>query len=315
MRSAGGDDVSVDLAPIAPELRAGVAAFPTYDYTDAAVRRLVTIGSRMAPRTEVPGVLTSEERAGAVRYRLYRPERAGGAALVWMHPGGMVMGSPGQSDALCAHTAARLGLTIASVDYRLAPQQPFPAALDDCHAVWSEVLARAAEWGVDPSRVAVGGQSAGGGMAACLAQRLLDEGATVPAAQLLLYPSLDDRTAARTELDELAHPIWDNASNRFGWQSYLGHPPGLASVAPYAAAARREDLTGLAPAWIGVGALDLFLDESRRYAERLRLAGVDATLDEVPGAPHGFDTACPDAPLVVDFLDRATTWLDQRLGG
>jgi acetyl esterase/lipase len=167
---------------------------------------------------------------------------------------------------------------------------------------------------VDPARVAVGGASAGGGLAACLAQRVRDAGGAQPAAQLLVYPMLDDRTAARRELDGAGYRVWTNRSNRAGWAAYLGREPGAREAPAYAAAARRGDLGGLPPAWIGVGALDLFLDEDRAYAARLEAAGVATELFEVPGAPHGFDALAPDVPLARAFLARQTAFLRARVG-
>jgi acetyl esterase/lipase len=161
--------------------------------------------------------------------------------------------------------------------------------------------------------VAVGGASAGGGLAACLAQRLRDEGGRQPAAQLLVYPMLDDRTASLRELDDAGHLVWHNRSNRAGWSAYLGGAPGAPEIPAYAAAARRDDLRGLPPAWIGVGDLDLFWDEGRAYAERLEAAEVPVELLEIPGAPHGFDVMAPDVPLAHTFVASQAAFLRQRL--
>ncbi|MFN2323456.1 MAG: alpha/beta hydrolase [Trueperaceae bacterium] len=250
-----------------------------------------------------------------VRVRVYRPEAgASGGALLWLHGGGLIVGRPSMDDGRCVAWARDLGLVVVSVDYRLAPEHPFPAALDDAHAAWTWLQGAAAALGVDPERVAVGGGSAGGGLAACLTQRLRDEGGAQPAAQLLVYPMLDDRTAARRELDGAGHRVWTNRSNRAGWSAYLGGAPGAADVPMHAAAARSADLAGLPPAWIGVGALDLFLDEDRAYAARLAAAGVPTEVDEVPGAPHGFDALAPDVPLAQAFVARQTAFLRDRLG-
>jgi acetyl esterase/lipase len=199
---------------------------------------------------------------------------------------------------------------VVSVAYRLAPEHPFPAALDDAHAAWQWLQGAAASLGVDPARVAVGGASAGGGLAACLAQRLRDEGRVQPAAQLLVYPMLDDRTAARRELDGAGHLVWHNRSNRAGWSAYLGGAP---EVPAYAVAARHGDLHGLPPAWIGVGDLDLFWSEDRAYAERLEAAGVAVEFLEIAGAPHGFDMMAPDVPLARAFAASQVAFLRARL--
>ncbi|WP_430781686.1 alpha/beta hydrolase [Actinoplanes sp. G11-F43] len=200
-----------------------------------------------------------------------------------------------------------------SAEYRLAPESPYPAALDDVSAVWKWMRVNAAGLGVDPDRVAVGGESAGGGIAASLVQRLHDTGGPEPVPQWLFAPMLDDRTAARRELDELDHFVWNNRSNRFGWTSYLGQTAGAAEVPAYAVPARRADLTGLPPAWLYAGDIELFHDEIVEYAGRLRTAGVDTTLTIVPGAAHGFENWAATTPLAAALLDEARIWLDGRL--
>jgi acetyl esterase/lipase len=166
---------------------------------------------------------------------------------------------------------------------------------------------------VDPNWVALGGESAGGGLAASLAQRLHDAGQTQPTAQWLFCPMLDDRTAARHELDQVAHFVWNNRLNRYGWRSYLGAEPGVNGVPAYAAPARREDMRGLPPTWIGVGEIDLFYEEDRAYAERLRAAGIAVTFDVVPGAPHGIMSWAGDTSIARAHIRRAQTWLGRAL--
>ncbi len=223
------------------------------------------------------------------------PRASGNAsgALILIHGGGMVMGSPSDILPQATQIARNLGIPVICAGYRLAPEAPFPAPLDDCHTVWNKVLHHAAALDVDPDKLVIGGYSAGAGLAAGLALRLLDEGGPQPAAQLLVYPMLEDRTAARRELDTPRHRVWSNRNNLFGWRSYLGCEPGTAAH-EYAAPARREDFTGLPPAWIGVGTCDLFLDEDRAYARALADAGVDTTYLEVAGGIHAFDAAGTD---------------------
>lgn len=217
------------------------------------------------------------------------------AAYLHIHGGGFVLGDPVSSHERCSTIAAELGVRVVSVDYRLAPEHPFPAALDDCVDVLRWMIETAAAEGVDAARIAVGGESAGGGLAACTAQAATDLGLPL-AFQLLVYPMLDDRT--RRRVDDRGRYVWSAASNRYGWRSYLG---GIDPSAPYAVGARRADLSGLPPAWIGVGTLDLFHAEDLAYAERLRAAGVDVEVVEVPGAYHGFDAMTPSAPGVQTF--------------
>ena len=232
-----------------------------------------------------------------------------------MHGGGYVIGDVVQDNAFCALTARESDIVVVSANYRLAPEHPFPAALDDLSAAWQWVQESAGSLGIDQARIAVGGSSAGAGLAACLAQRLYDAGGIQPVGQWLFSPMLDDRTAARRELDGVRHRVWHNAANRTGWAAYLGTGPGASLVPDHAVAARRADLGGLPPAWIGVGDIDLFADECRTYADRLRDAGVDCAFDLVPGAPHGFETWAPGTRIARALLERGRAWLRARVAG
>ncbi len=216
-------------------------------------------------------------------------------ALLWMHGGGYVIGSAHQDDKLCRGFADTLGITVASVDYRLAPEHPYPAALDDCYAALEWLLGQPE---VDPSRVAVGGGSAGGGLAVALALRVRDRGGITPVLQLLSCPMLDDRTEAPSKRDARGYRWWGPRSNRFGWASYLG-----ASDPDVAVPARQKDLSRLPAAWIGVGTLDLFHAEDCRYAERLVEAGVPCELEVIPGGYHGFEALAPKAAVSRQYFE------------
>ena len=304
----------MDLDRVAPQLRqpARRAAIPMVER--ALVRRVVGAATALMPAARVAGV-TIERRAVGRGVRLYRPSRAGSdGALLFIHGGGFVIGAAVINDRLCAEAAATLGITVVSAGYRLAPEHPYPAALDDVRAAWAGLGAVAASLGVDPARVVVGGESAGGGLAAALVARLHDEGGVQPAGQLLFCPMLDDRTAADRTLDEVGHFVWDNRRNRFGWRSYLAAEPGAPDVPPDAAPARRASLAGLPPAWIGYGTIELFGAEDAAYAERLRAAGVAVDEDVVEGAPHGFETWAPDSSLARGHRRRAWAWLGSVLG-
>ena len=238
-----------------------------------------------------------------IRLRIYAPKPAAGAApvLLWLHGGGYVMGKPEMDDRVCAEYVRQAGIAVVSVDYRLAPKHPFPAALDDCCAALKWVADHAERLGVDSNRIAIGGESAGGGLAAALAQVAHDQLAVKPVFQLLVYPMLDDRTVLRTDLDDGDPLMWDQNSNRFGWQAYLGEAGGAEDAPAYAVPARRADLSGLPPAWIGVGSLDIFHAEDIAYAHRLQACGVACELVVVPGAFHGFDVFNPHLPVVQAF--------------
>ncbi|MCB0924138.1 MAG: alpha/beta hydrolase [Mycobacterium sp.] len=238
--------------------------------------------------------------------RLYRPADASepAPALLWIHGGGYVIGSAAQDDALCRRYTQRLGAVVAAVDYRRAPEHPFPIPLEDCYRTltWLAGLP-----GVDADRVAIGGASAGGGLAAALAFLARDRAEVTPALQVLSYPMLDDRTVDPA-LDEPGFRLWNAASNRLGWHSYLsGADPEIAVPA------RRSDLAGLPPAWIGVGTLDLFHAEDLAYADRLRAAGVPCEVYDVPGAFHEFHSVAPNAPVSRAYFDSACTALAAAL--
>ncbi len=267
----------------------------------------------------VPGVATRHQivpgPAGAPDVGVLiheRPDRPKGSpALLWIHGGGFIIGTAAMYTPLCRTIAHELNILVVAVDYRLAPEQPFPAGLDDCAAVLAWLRANADELGIDPDRIAIGGDSAGGGLAACLVQRAHDEGTDV-AFQLLVYPMLDDRTCLHPASVGVGELGWTPASNRFGWSSYLDADPGGPTAPPYSVAARRESLAGLPPAWIGVGTTDLFHDEDVAYAERLRDDGVRVTLEVLEGFYHGADQLAPTASLTRRF--RAAQ-LDALRGG
>jgi acetyl esterase/lipase len=193
---------------------------------------------------------------------------------------------------------------VVSVKYRFAPEHPFPAALEDCYAALGWLHENAEKLGVDRGRIAIGGESAGGGLAAALAQLAHDRGELPVCFQLLVYPMLDDRTALDPTRPRTL--VWTPTGNHFGWTSYLGHPPRLEEDRPYAVPARREDLSGLPPAWIGVGDIDLFYPENVGYAERLQAAGVACQLEVVPGFYHGaFGMAPDDSAIANGFRNSA----------
>lgn len=277
-----------------PELRRLAKVLPKTvitPFTLRTVRRVTKLQWRRVP-SDVDVITLGD----GVRVWLFRPPAGSGTTpgLLWIHGGGYLIGSPGQDAKLCRRYARELGATVVSVDYRLAPEHQYPAALDDCYAAltWLAELP-----GVDRSRLAIGGASAGGGLAAALTQVAHDRGEVPIVAQLLTYPMLDDRTTERGDVRKPGMRLWDKGSNRFGWAAYLGEADPAVAVP-----ARREDLSGLPPTWIGVGTLDLFHDEDLEYAERLRAAGVPCDLEVVPGAFHGFDGMVPKAEVSRAFF-------------
>jgi acetyl esterase/lipase len=294
-----------------PDLRSSARFIPRFSWSPRLVRMINFLtrlrGVPRPPQPEgvaVEDVLLPGAAGGAtLRVRIYRPKNAAGPlpAMLWIHGGGFLFGSPEFDEVGNIETARELGILIAAVDYRLAPRHPFPAPLEDCHAALTWLHGNAQALGVQPARLAIGGSSAGGGLAAALALKVRDAGQIRLAFQVLLYPMLDDRTVLRTDLADDNLRLWDTASNRYGWTSYLAAAPGGPGVSAYAAPARCPDLAGLPPAWMGVGTYDLFHDEDTDYARRLNAAGVPCEVRVVEAAYHGFDAVSRAVPVSRQF--------------
>ncbi len=231
-----------------------------------------------------------------VRVRVYRPSKSSGPtpALFWIHGGGMVLGSVERDDQRCASIALSLGIVVVSVDYRLAPEHPYPAPMDDCYTGLTWLANAVADLSVDPERIAIGGASAGAGLAAGLALLARDRGGPAVCFQQLVYPMIDDRNTTPSSFAITDSRVWNREANLIGWASYLGE---LSDPPIYAAPARAVDLAGLPPAYINVGSLDMFLDEDVDYARRLLAAGVPAELHVYPGAFHGSNGLVPNSAL------------------
>ena len=246
--------------------------------------RLVRLGTRLQRGARDVEVV---EVAAGVSARIHRPpagRRSPAPGVLYVHGGGYVIGTAELGDPFCARLAQHLGVVVAAVDYRLAPEHAYPTPLEDAHAAlrW---LAEQPE--VDGGRIALVGDSAGGGLAAALALLVRDRDEVRPVLQVLSYPMLDDRTTDGG-LDPAVLRMWNQHSNRFAWDAYLGHLAG-GEVPATAAPARAEELAGLPPTWIGVGTNDLFHAENAAWAQRLEAVGVPCELVVVEGAYHGFD--------------------------
>ena len=232
----------------------------------------------------------------------------------WMHGGGYVLGSARQGDVFTLRAASELGMFAVSVEYRLAPETPYPGPLEDCYEGLAHLVGNAAALNLDTDKIIIGGVSAGGGLCAGLGLLVRDRGAFSVLGQLLLYPMIDDRNVAATS-DTLADTlVWTRAANLFGWQSYLGDLYGSNDIPIYAAPARATDLSGLPPTYLPVGDLDLFLDENIAYAQKLTRSGIPTHFHVFPGAYHGFNAFVPEAPASVACNAEIFSFIAKMLG-
>lgn len=278
--------VLVRMVDMDPELEAFAALLPENDPADpVAARELIAKLAAAVPVPEVPG-LEVEDRivlgTPDVPVRLYRPVGSQGA-LVWLHGGGWVTGDVRTEHPWATRLAEESGQLVISVGYRLAPEDPFPAALDDAYAVLVWAVEHAAELGVDPERIAIGGHSAGGCIAAGVTLRARDEGGPAIRYQVLHQPALDDRQETWSQRNFTSTPWLNRDKATVSWGHYLGG----AVATPYAAPARAEDLSGLPPAYIAAAELCPNRDENIEYGLRLLQAGVPVELHQWAGAFHG----------------------------
>lgn len=220
------------------------------------------------------------------------------AALLHVHGGGMVIGSARSMQHGPSGMAAALGIPVVSVDYRLAPEHPFPAPQEDCFAALTWLAGQAVDLGVDPARIGIIGESAGGGLAAATALMARDRDGPALAAQFLTYPMLDHRTGS----DECPYRnpvtgefVWNRDANRYGWEALRGDYAINDDRIGWFSPTRAQSLANLPPTWIGTGSLDLFLDENLDYAQRLIAAGVPVELHSYPGAIHAFNVVAESA--------------------
>jgi len=292
-----------------PELLLTLKQFPAFDLSAEMVGKFRQLPGM--PPLPAPAPQPVERRIpgppGAPEVRLWvvdpAPSEKGKPLLLHMHGGGFMMTGPGWMPQIQG-IATDCHCVVVSVDYRLAPETRYPGSLEDNYAALKWVHAHAVELGIDRSRIAVGGESAGGTHAASLAIHARDRNKEdVPICfQLLIYPALDDRTgSSHPAPPAIGHFMWTPSANRFAWSSLLGVPAGSSKVPVAAVPARVASVDGLPPAWIGVGSIDLFVEEDMEYARRLVHAGVATELLVVRGAFHGFDLLVPDADASKQF--------------
>ena len=297
--------MKLDYSRLDPELLPILESFPALNISRDNILEIRALMAE-TPRPVPPsGLIRRVEEVGTpegpVTVHVYRKdERPKQPALLWIHGGGYVMGAA--DDERSMTIAHACDVTVFSVDYRLAPEQPFPAGLNDCYNVLSWIMQEADSLGIDPSCVAIGGASAGGGLAAGLALKNREAANYPLRLQLLIYPMLDNLHATDSGQIE-NHPIWTRDASFSAWEMYLNGTPGEAA-SPMAAPARASDVSGLPPAYLNVGVEDLFRDEGMAYARRLMAANVPTELALFPGMYHAGEVFTPTA-AISDRLNRS----------
>ncbi len=299
-----------------PELKGPIktmlSQMPPMSFDNLPAARIASKQMMAAMKTllpVIPGVKTEDRiipgplGAPDVTVRIYRPEKTSGLlpSLLWIHGGGYMLGEIDQEDFTAKQFTLAGECVVVSVEYRLAPEHPYPAPLEDCYAALKWLSAHAGELDVDCSRITIGGASAGGGLAAGLAILARDRAEVEIKFQLLVYPMINDCNIAPASEALPDTLFWTRENNLIGWRSYLGCEPGGKGISCYAAAFRAESLAGLPPAYITVGDIDLFAEEDVDYARRLIAAGVPTELHVYPGGCHAFDMLVPNADISKRF--------------
>ncbi len=297
------------VAQLDPELAEALADFPDMNIWEnlPAARALYAEKNRQIQENmpEVESVIVEERliprlsEGGDVPVRIYSPAKPVGKSpvLLWVHGGGYVAGSAYNDDYRFKQMVEVVGCIIVSIEYRLAPEYPFPASLEDCYSVLVWLSTGPDVLRIDPSRIAIGGISAGGGLASALALLARDRGEVTVIFQMLLCPMIDDRNITASSYAITDARVWNRECNLNGWRAYLGPDSDTDNISPYAAVARAKDLRNLPPAYISTGTIDLFVDENIEYAQRLIRSGVLTELHLSPGGFHAFEYMVPDAAI------------------
>ncbi|WP_036214610.1 alpha/beta hydrolase [Lysinibacillus sphaericus] len=287
-----------------PELRQAYSQFPGFRLDEDLEwsRRLLA----QSPLEESELVFTTNRTiprgdGGEMLVKIYEPVKRSNdklPAMLWIHGGGFVMGHPDMDDLLCERFVQTANCVVISVDYRLAPEHPYPAAIEDCYAGLVWMTAEAPSLGIDVKRVAIAGASGGGGLTAALALMARDKGGPSIIFQMPLYPMLDNRNETPSSYEITgAHATWSRSNNLTAWRMYLGEEKDTNELSPYAVPSRADNLAGLPPTYTCIGQLDLFRDETLDYVTRLAQAGVDVEMNLYPGSFHCFEVFVPDAEI------------------
>lgn len=261
----------------------------------------------------VAGFDGGEIVVSVLRRRDHRDDAAPGVFLI--HGGGMIGGSRWAVAPMLVEWVLEYDAVAATVEYRLAPEFPDPAPVEDCAAGFKWFVGRAGEFGFDPRRVLIGGQSAGGGLSAGVALLARDRGGSAPAGLLLMWPMLDDRndSVSARQIDGVG--VWDRTSNDTGWTALLGDRRGTDEVSAYSAPGRALDLSGLPPAYLEAGSAEVFRDETVAFAGRIWEAGGSAELHVWSGGFHGFQGIVPAATLSRTAVRTREDWVRRQLAG
>ncbi len=310
---------------IDPELEGVIDLLPQIDLSDPVAARVAFEDVLKAIRVDLPGIEALDVTDVAVPgwdgdpevpVRIFAPRDRAAAVpgIVQIHGGGFIIGSVEAEAAGSALTALQTGAVVVSVEYRLAPEHPYPAGLHDCYAALTYVYEHAAELGVDPGRLALYGASAGGGLAAATALLARDRGGPPLCFQMLLIPELDDRLETQSMQTFTETPLWNRPLAVQSWRAYLGPLAESDDVPPYAAPARAPDLSGLPSAYISTAEMDPLRDEGILYALRLLQAGVSVELHQFPGTFHG-STLVTTAAVSQRAQQESAAVLRRVLGG
>ena len=259
-------------------------------------------------------IITRPDDQTDLRVRIYEPKERVETlpGLLWIHGGGYVIGVPEMDEALCQRYVEEANCVVVSVDYRLAPEHPYPAPLEDCYTALKWFHDNATELDVDSSKLAIAGASAGGGLAAALSLLARDRQGPAISFQMALYPMIDDRNVTPSSYEITDERMWNRDNNLKGWDMYLGSND-REDISPYAAPARATDFTGLPPTYTCVGDLDPFRDETIEYITKLRQAGVPTEFHLYPGCFHGFEGLVPQAEISVRAKDEYVQALKRAL--
>ncbi|KAL3471752.1 Alpha/Beta hydrolase protein [Aspergillus californicus] len=303
-----------DFAKLVAPFQSSLPAPPNLDVNDIDGRRQFAaqiISNLDAKNPQQPTVQISQHATLSTDnheipiYRFHSPEQSNATnplpAILHIHGGGMIMGDVLSQKHALSNQVISYGMQIFSVEYRLAPENRHPTLVEDCYAALLYLHANASTFNIDPARIAILGESAGGGLAAAVALLARDRTLSPPLAkQILFYPMLDDRnTIPNPAIEPFA--VWKAADNATAWKAVLGDEAGTEGVSIYAAPARAVDLAGLPPTYMDIGGVDIFRDENMQYAARLAAANVPLEFHLYPGLPHGFE----NVSVGVCVTDRA----------